>query len=357
MISSKLQRLQLPCYNCRTLYGLSRFSSTDFAQNVLSLSVIVYQLEGHKMEIRLHASTPTLALLICLHAFCCCFSASLQFQSESTDMTLVVGETMTLTCNFSEPIVEDEYIIWKRGSDIGACYGSRVILCYKVGDVSTHDSRIKFYSRERQWFKLIISNVTISDAGSYECEWYFKDDSNNTRLQTIETMEVLVLPLQVVFEGSPKSTTKTSPITSPHHRPSNTTSHPAIKSSPERSVLTTRSSAKKLALPTKSSSSIKMSPLTTEERKPTPQSTQSITVRTSNSNILSDQTDSKQGQFSLNIPRGGGGHSTFKWSGCAAGGLKPGPCLKPLVARKIYHVLTLTYLGGGALWPPPLSFF
>ena len=36
---------------------------------------------------------------------------------------------------------------------------------------------------------------------------------------------------------------------------------------------------------------------------------------------------------------GGGGHSTFKWSGCAAGGLKIGPCLKPLGARKIYPVL------------------
>ena len=36
---------------------------------------------------------------------------------------------------------------------------------------------------------------------------------------------------------------------------------------------------------------------------------------------------------------GGGGHSTFKWSGCAAGGLKTGPCLKPLGARKIYPVL------------------
>ena len=41
------------------------------------------------------------------------------------------------------------------------------------------------------------------------------------------------------------------------------------------------------------------------------------------------------------LPRGGGGggHSTFKWSGCAAGGLKTGPCLKPLGARKIYPVL------------------
>ena len=36
---------------------------------------------------------------------------------------------------------------------------------------------------------------------------------------------------------------------------------------------------------------------------------------------------------------GGGAHSTFNWSGCAAGGLKTGPCLKPLGARKIYPVL------------------
>ena len=40
-----------------------------------------------------------------------------------------------------------------------------------------------------------------------------------------------------------------------------------------------------------------------------------------------------------NVPGGGGGHSTFNWSGCAAGGLKTGPCLKPLGARKIYPVL------------------
>ena len=39
------------------------------------------------------------------------------------------------------------------------------------------------------------------------------------------------------------------------------------------------------------------------------------------------------------IPGGGGGHSTFNWSGCAARGLKTGPCLKPLSARKIYPVL------------------
>ena len=41
------------------------------------------------------------------------------------------------------------------------------------------------------------------------------------------------------------------------------------------------------------------------------------------------------------ISRGGGGgeRSTFNWSGCAAGGLKTGPCLKPLGARKIYPVL------------------
>ena len=36
---------------------------------------------------------------------------------------------------------------------------------------------------------------------------------------------------------------------------------------------------------------------------------------------------------------GGGGHSTFKWSGCAAGGLKIGPCHKPLGAQKIHPVL------------------
>ena len=43
--------------------------------------------------------------------------------------------------------------------------------------------------------------------------------------------------------------------------------------------------------------------------------------------------------FTLVCPGGGGGHSTFKWSGCAAGGLKIGPCHKPLGAQKIHPVL------------------
>ena len=245
---------------------------------------------------RLHTSAPALVLLICLHAFFGCCKAFPQFQGGSNDTTLVVGETLTLTCNFSEPVDGNKFVFWKKGKPvIGSCPGR--LACFKVGEESTNDSRITFDSREGRWFQLNISNVTILDAGSYECELYYSDDNNNKHHHTIDTMGVLVLPLQVVSEGASESTTKTSSLTS---EPFTTISQPAIKSSLEGSMLTTESSTKKLSLPTKSSPS-KMSPLTTEERKPTPQFTQSIIVRTSNSNILSDQTDSKQGQFSLNI--------------------------------------------------------
>ena len=62
---------------------------------------------------RMQASAPTLLLLILL-AFFCCFRASLQFEIESTEMTVVVGETLALTCNLSEPIEKDELVSWKK---------------------------------------------------------------------------------------------------------------------------------------------------------------------------------------------------------------------------------------------------
>ena len=96
-------------------FTLSGFSSTDFVQYSLLLSVIDYQLEEGIIwkECKL-LHLPLFCSFLTGVAFFCCFRASLQFKIESTEMTVIVGETLALMCNFSEP-VEEEYVIWKGG--------------------------------------------------------------------------------------------------------------------------------------------------------------------------------------------------------------------------------------------------
>ena len=122
----------------------------------------------HKMG-KMHVFVHTFALsFMCLHVLCCL--AYPELQSGLNDMTLTVGETLTLEYTFLE-YVGEEYIVWwtKAELHIGACNMDRDTgsKCYKFSNFS-HDSRIIVVQMERRYFQLLIYNTTISDAGIYE---------------------------------------------------------------------------------------------------------------------------------------------------------------------------------------------
>ena len=215
-------------------------------------------------------SAPPFALLICLQAFLCCniiyCGAFPQFQSGSDDTTVVVGDPLALTCTFSEPFEENQFVFWKREKAvIGVCQGGSI--CYKVGYPWASDSRTNLYSQKRQWFMLMISNVTISDAGSYECGL----SGNDNYYQTANLMGVSVVPLQVVSGRQLESTPKTSQLTItyfPTPSQSTATSPPkgsklATKLSPKTSPLTVTGKSSLTTFPSTTRSSALGSTLTT----------------------------------------------------------------------------------------------
>ena len=80
----------------------------------------------------------------------------------SHNATVEVEETLTLTCNFSEPIGDDYYVHWKHGH----------VPLFRCGNIScnsfTKDSSITL-DKEGLSYQLRITNITCADGGFYEC--------------------------------------------------------------------------------------------------------------------------------------------------------------------------------------------
>ena len=138
---------------------------------------------------------------ICLHLVIngpCMAYQELQTGTDDT-MIIVAGERLALECIFSELPVEEGYIVfWRRAKFfVGACDVNKDPgqECYKY-DVFHNDSRISLVQREGKTFHLLLTNITIYDAGFYECELATENSSFRHSLYSVQ---VAVVPLQKAY--------------------------------------------------------------------------------------------------------------------------------------------------------------
>ena len=101
--------------------------------------------------------------LVCLGpAFGCC-QTELYTVSGSNNTTVIVGQNLMLTCNFSHPISHD--MIWTVNTtgQIGLC-SRNSDACY-----SFDASKFSLDYQDQQVLTLRITNVSVPDAGLYQC--------------------------------------------------------------------------------------------------------------------------------------------------------------------------------------------
>ena len=236
----------------------------------------------------LHVPVHTFALpFVCLHVFFCWCRAYPEIHGGSNDTMVSVGGNLTLECNLTEPVGEDYRVLWIKLNasrfSIGGCEmgGDPGNVCHKYSNF-THDSRIDLVQMERRYFQLLISNITISDAGTYEF-WIENNDKppSQNRLLGIQ-VSVILQTTETMLDYFPTTsllTTKFSPKSSPL----------VHKSTPNRSSPTSQSSLKESTQSTKSS--IQALPLTSSDLP----ATESDITETSKSNILPEKADSTKG--------------------------------------------------------------
>ena len=109
-----------------------------------------------------------LLLLLCAQHMLVCCQTRTYTVFGSNDATVLVGENLTLTCNFSEAV--DANMIWalvtQQRDYIGRC--KRNDTCIKFLAFKS-DSRFTMVQNGGQIFQLIISDLNITDSGRYEC--------------------------------------------------------------------------------------------------------------------------------------------------------------------------------------------
>ena len=261
---------------------------------------------------RLHVTLRGIALsLMCLHVLTCGCNAYSQLELVTANTTAAVGETMTLECRFSERIgIDGGYSVhFKKATVvIGACSNNDRDPgdeCFQYE--SSRDSRFTLAMRHQQEFNLTISDISISDAGSYQCNLFFQNNSESST-HSSNVLQVLVVPLKTT--GLPESFGHTpTPTTTPSSKgttlrttfsttgstlTSKSSLIPTTKTSTKISPGTTRGSSKQSILATNSSRIY----LTTKDHKTeqTPQVTHSNFLRTSTSHFPPDKTDTTQGK-------------------------------------------------------------
>ena len=84
---------------------------------------------------------------------------------KEDEITVAVGQDLTLTCYSYYP---DDGIVWKFNASqtIGI---SQADGDYLKSQRFYNDSRFTLVMRERHIFQLVISNISLSDSGLYEC--------------------------------------------------------------------------------------------------------------------------------------------------------------------------------------------
>ena len=108
----------------------------------------------------------------------------------------IAGERLTLESISSElPVGEGYSVLWRRAKFyVGRCHinGDPGRECYKFKEFR-NDSRISLVQREGKTFQLLISNITIYDAGFYECGREHVV-GNNSNFHSLYSVQVAVVP-------------------------------------------------------------------------------------------------------------------------------------------------------------------
>ena len=138
-----------------------------------------------------------------------------ELQTGSNDTIIIAGERLTLQCIFSELPVGKDSVLWtwwrrsRTMSYVGRCdmNGHPGRECDKFQEFR-NDSRISLIHRERQMFQLMISNITIYDAGFYECG---REGGNISGFHSLHSIQVTVVPLQETYTTHESTKESTSP--------------------------------------------------------------------------------------------------------------------------------------------------
>ena len=162
---------------------------------------------------RLHALALALHLmLICIHlqshqCYCqtCQDMQSIQ-ASGLSNQTAAVGDTLALSCNFSQPLgtIGAYAVRWKHANShryVGRC---------AVGDRCYNENATKYTLTQRDWqyFELGILDVQNSNSGLYECdlEFYREQNVHVVEVSVVASPATKIPPVSTFVEESPMVT-------------------------------------------------------------------------------------------------------------------------------------------------------
>ena len=111
---------------------------------------------------------------------------------SEVEVITALGETLTLTCNFSESIQEEYSISWRNETHLlGSCAKKSKPNCYKYPRID--DSRINLGHWKLQSFQLQINNSLVRDSGKYQC--LLQDVKNDSTIILFHILQATVVPL------------------------------------------------------------------------------------------------------------------------------------------------------------------